>query len=728
MPGRYKAHSFGAAVFALTIALTAPFSTIAASHADVIGGWRTVHSDRPATIDAGSAKPIGELDTLRRMSFTITLPLTNEAALDRFVEDVSTPGRPAYGHYLTPAEFAARYGASAADYNAVLAWAKSNNLTVTQTSLSHNAVSLSGTVAQISKAFEVKFRTYVDDDGTSFFSPSTAPKMPVVIAAGVRGVYGLSDHAQGHPMDIVSTLEQRTAAKAAAKLFSGEPEFSTTDGAGSGHDGAFSPIDLNKLYQMPNLKNGKGEAIGCYEEGGYYDSDPITYQNYYNLPKTPIIDRSVAGTNTNVPFEGVSTEAALDIDMEMAFAPQAKAIYVYEAGSETNFISSLLDALTAVADDDKISSLDISYGIDEVLQLSDAGYAGLDEEQDAFKRCAAEGITVYASAGDQGAYGDIGATFYPASYNVSDPASQPYVTGVGGTTVFTFDGYDNVENAWNELGSTGSATGGGISVLWKLPSYQKFDDGHPVTTYNGGSGTYRNVPDVAAVADSLTPVDVYSSEYGAWIGVGGTSASAPIWAGFTALANQERADAGLHNLGFANPLLYGVYKNDLVFDAASATFDFDDVVDNSNGKTNLFGNPGYLAGPGYDNTTGLGSLSGQVLLRSLVAPDVSVFTSNPGAPGVPSQFQNTATTATTATFTWQPDTNATGYVVVVTAQDTYYGGTNQVPVIATSTIHTTGTVLHLQPNSSYLFELIAVNSKGSTLDTNDFVNVYTPAS
>ena len=733
MPGRYKLHPLGKAVLGI-FALAAPFTTSAASHADVIKGWQTVHSDRPSIVGDGTAKVISELDTFRPISVTVTLPLTNKSDLDRFVEDVSIPGNAAYGHYLTPTEFAARYGASQANYNAVIAWARDNGLTVTQTSISRNTISLSGTTGQIGRAFSVKFRTYVDTKGASFFSASTEPKMPSAIAAGVQAVYGISDHALGHPMDMILTPAQRAAGRAAAKLTNGQPMFATTEGEGTGHHGDFGAQDLNTLYQMPDLNNGKGQAIGCFEQGGYFNSDPITYRNYYNLPKTPIINRSVAGTDTSVPIGGVATEAALDIDMEMALAPHAKGIYVYEAGTETNFISSLMDSLSAVADDDKISAFDISYGIDELFQLSDAGYDGLADEQDAFKRCAAEGISVYVSSGDTGAYGDLGEDFYPASYNVSDPASQPYVTSVGGTTIFTYGKYDYAETAWNNLGYTGGATGGGVSDLWKLPSYQKFSDGTPLTNFNGGSGKYRNVPDVAAVADPLTSVDVYSSErdehtfepYG-WIGVGGTSASAPIWTGFTALVNQERADAGLPALGFANPLLYGVYKADLGFDGSGPTLDFDDVFDNTNGNTSLFGSPGYSSGGGYDNTTGLGSLSGKVLLKNLVASYTSIYSSNPGSPATPTGFVNTVLTPTSATFTWNAAKNATGYIVTLDAQDTYYQGGLKLPVIATSTIHTTGTVVHLQPNTGYLFELVAVNKNGSQLDPTDLLSITTPA-
>ncbi len=729
MTGQQKLHPLGKAALALTIALAGPLTIAVASQAAVVTGWQTVQSDRPSMIDTGVAKLTGELDTLRRVSVTVTLPLTHKADLDRFVDDVSTPGRAAYGHYLTPSEFAARYGASQPDYDAILSWAKANNLTVTQTSTSRNAVSLSGTAGQLGKALNVKFSTYVDAQGASFFAASTAPRMPVAVAAGVRGVYGLSDHAQGHPMHVISTPGQRASGREAANLATGKPVFSTADGDGTGHAGAFSPKDLFRLFQMPDLYNGKGQAIGCYENGAYFDSDPITYRNYYHLPKTPIIDRLVAGSNPDPSDFNVILESALDIEMEMALAPHAKGIYVYEAGNESSFSSSLIDTLTAVADDRKISAFEISYGLDEFLQLTEGGPGAFEDEQDAFKRCAAEGITVYASAGDFGAYGDDGTQFSPVTYNVSDPASQPYVTGVGGTTVFTSHGHDLDEIAWNELATTGYATGGGVSDIWKLPSYQEFADGTPLTTFNGGSGSYRNVPDVAAVADSLTPVDVYCNEYGGWLGVGGTSVSAPIWAGFTALVNQQRVDAGLPLLGFANPALYNIYKFDLGGDEAGETYDFDDVADNSNGNANLFGRPGFQSGYGYDNTTGLGSLSGQFILKNLVAPYSSIYNVTPGLPDAPSQFQNVALTPTSASFTWQPAMNATGYVVLLFKTDTYYGGGTRLQSIGTSTVHSYGTVLHLEPSTSYVFRLVAVNTIGAqSIETIENLNVTTPAS
>ena len=724
MPGRYKAHPLGQAALALTLSLLG-----AASHGDAL---QIVGANRPSIIDISHAKIVSALDPSRLVAVTITLPFSNEADLDSFADDVSNPASSRYGQYLTPTEFAAKYGASQADYDAVLAWAKSSGLSITQTSLSRNSVSLSGTAAQMGHAFGVKLNNYVEPStGKAFFAAATLPKMPVALAGVVHGIYGLSSYASGHPMNVYLSPARR-AAVLAAKAAAGNPDALTNSGSGgSGHGGAFSPQDLNAAYQMPPFSNsGKGQTLGFYTVGGIYASDATVYEKYYGLPPVPVVSRSVAGTNVTVPVEGNATEAALDAEMEIAMAPNATKIVAYEAGTEVDLSGSLVDALTAVADDDKISVLDISYGQDEVYVLSEDGQAGLKDENDALKRCAAEGISVFASSGDNGAYGDLGQHFYPASYNVSDPASQPYATGVGGTTMYFGGGIDRLEDSWNELPLDG-ASGGGVSVEWPIPSYQLFSDGTPITVYYGGSSKYRNVPDVSAVANPLTGVDIFTHDpaftgSAAWLEIGGTSASAPIWAGFTAVLNQQRGYVGLPDVGFANPLLYGIYNADGSGNANDYSFaDFDEVAIGTNGNENYYGSPGFGAGFGYDNVTGLGSLSGGVLMTDSIAalPGIAGETGN--LPDAPYHFHVSSMTPTSVTFVWHSGKGATGYIITDAVVDPYYGAINQ--IIAKSTKLTTNTVGKLTPNTTYYFELAAVNKAGGTYDTDDFLAVTTPA-
>jgi kumamolisin len=199
----------------------------------------------------------------------------------------------------------------------------------------------------------------------------------------------------------------------------------------------------------------------------------------------------------------------------------------------------------------------------------------------------AEGITTFASSGDQGAGGRGG-----NGLNAPDPGSQPLLTSVGGTTLTTnakTQAYIG-EVTWN---SQDGATGGGVSKFWKIPKYQIIN-GKSVALANGGSAKKRNVPDIAADADyPNSPYSVYCGEDGGFIAVGGTSLSSPLWAGWISIINSDRVAAGKARVGYFNPVLYPL---------GNAETGFHDITSGNNG------NPGYKAGKGYDNVTGWGSI------------------------------------------------------------------------------------------------------------------------
>ena len=176
---------------------------------------------------------------------------------------------------------------------------------------------------------------------------------------------------------------------------------------------------------------------------------------------------------------------------------------------------------------------------------------------------AAQGQSMYAAAGDSGAYDDSNSD----KLAVDDPGSQPYVTSVGGTslTVDSTTGVYVSESVWDN-GSGNGAGGGGISTVWPIPSWQ--------TNITGlYSTTHRNVPDVALNADPNTGYSIYFN--GSWQIVGGTSCAAPLWAAFNACVNQELAAIGRHVLGFVNPLFYGIGKGN------AYASDFQDVTSNN---------------------------------------------------------------------------------------------------------------------------------------------------
>ena len=228
-----------------------------------------------------------------------------------------------------------------------------------------------------------------------------------------------------------------------------------------------------------------------------------------------------------------------------------------------------------------------------------------------FQQAAIEGQSVFAASGDDGSTGCRGSS----ALAVSDPASQPFVTGVGGTSLTSLSPSDQA--TWNDSSRTKGASGGGISSAWGMPSYQSAapaalnvinpdSSGSPCGIGNGSF--CREVPDVSASADPFHGYVIFWN--GGWHAIGGTSASAPLWAAFTALTDASGACAGAA-IGFANPLLYQAA-------AANYAANFTDVTTGNNDYTpDLYTGGLYPAGTAYDMATGLGTPNGATLARAL---------------------------------------------------------------------------------------------------------------
>ena len=325
--------------------------------------------------------------------------------------------------------------------------------------------------------------------------------------------------------------------------------------------------------------NGSNQVIALFELGAYLASDITEYANYFGLPSPKLTNILVDGGSGSA----IDAEVTLDIELAIALAPQSQ-IYVYE-GPNSN--QGVLDTYNRIATDNLAKQVSTSWGMSESLE--NAQY--LQAESAIFLQMAAHGQTIYAAAGDSGAYDD-----YPTlTLEVDDPASQPYVVGVGGTrlTVNSTSGAYSNESVWNN-GQGNGAGGGGVSTAWPLPSWQT-----NISTVS--SKTHRNVPDVALNADPNTGYSIYYN--GQWTTYGGTSCAAPLWAAFTACINQERLATQKPALGFANPLLYTIGTG------SSYSANFHDVTSGNNLH--------YAAGPGYDNASGWGSFNGANLFASL---------------------------------------------------------------------------------------------------------------
>jgi len=609
---------------------------------------------------------------------------------------VSHPSDALYGHYLTPAEFTARFGARESDIAAVKAFAKAHGIQISSIGGAGSLITLKAPAATFAQHLGVNFNHYQRSDGKTFFSADRQPQLPTALAGHVGGIVGLHDAVRFAPLAVHAPTDP--AARAA--LAAGSPRHGlpvATQAIGHGPNGGLSPQDLRRAYGIPDqLAAGKLETLALFEQGGFLPSDIATYIKQFGLPNVPVKVRNVNGYAGAVNDPGIAGEAALDIDMAIAVNPQLRQIQVYEEGDDP-FPVALLASLGAMADDNTAQTVSISYGTDEEI----GGEAGLAAEGQVLTQMVAQGQGVYVSSGDEGAYGRTG-----SGLHVMDPGSQPLVTAVGGTTLFTHpDGSYETEEAWNLLGAHYGATGGGISNYWPLPDYQLTTgtNGKPVSVAaaNRGSSKYRNVPDVAAVASPSTPVAVYSGLQGGWTNTGGTSVSAPIWAGLMSIVDQAHQAAGLGRFGFANPFLYANLDG-------TTSLDTNDVLDGSNGNANLFGGvAGFNAGQGYDNVTGLGSMVSSTLLLD------SLLEVHDGSTPPPDQARgvHASTTATTGTVQWTTANAATGYAVV--AQENASGAF----VSQAVTRGTRYTFSGLKPNTLYTMYVVALNKGGATKGT-----------
>ena len=593
-------HELRRSLIACAVLVTPMSSGMAAADA---AKERLVHFRSGAIYQPQSAE-VGRLAAGDPVSFAITLPWQNQAQLQTLLKRLYDPADPAYHHFLTPAQFTEQFAPSQADYNAVISWANSQGISVTATSSNRHLVQLSATAGAVASALHTQMGRYVSSTGREYRSPEQGIAVNADIARRISGFAGLSTAALWH-----------------ANYLS-KPQWLASKAVGSGPSGGMSPADIRTAYGLASeAENGSGQTIAVVELAAYAAADINAYTDYFGLSRAPLQNVIVSGGAAADP--NGSIEATLDVELIAAMAPTAGSIAVYEA---PNTETGVLAAYNQIAVDDTARQVSTSWGLDE----ASAGSTVLQSEYAIFQQYAAQGQSLYASAGDYGAY-DNGKTI-----SVDDPASQPYVTGAGGTSLTTASagGAWSAETTWNSGSIANGAGGGGISNVWPTPGYQ--------TGVSGITGATRNVPDVSLDADPNTGYAIYVN--GAWQVYGGTSCCSPLWAAFNALVSERRVANGSAALGFANPRLYAIYAT------SSYAAAFHDIAD---GSTNLY----YPAISGYDQATGLGSIQGSTLL-SLLSADTSTGT----APAAPQGLQAAAGDGVVA-LNWSASTGASSYTV-----------------------------------------------------------------
>ncbi len=491
------------------------------------------------------ARRLGPLSRTVRLSLAIGLPLRNQAELDSLLRDVADPASPQYRNYLTPEQFAEHFGPSPADYEGLIAFAESQGLSVTATHPNRTILDVSGDVASIEKAFQVDMFAWSDTSRGTFFAPDREPSLDLRIP--VLDITGLDNYIVPKPMNIQ------------AKPLSERSPYAAT---GSGPGGLLLGSDYRAAYGPGVKLTGSGQSIGLFELDGFYAADVTANFKTAGLPAVPVQTVLLNGFNGS-PGSG-NTEVTLDIMMAAYMAPGASKIIVYE-GANWN------DVLNRMATDNMASQLSCSWGFSPINATT----------EQIFRQMIIQGQSFFQASGDNGAYRGW----------IMPPSDNPNVTVVGGTHLNTGapGGTWLSESAW-------SGSGGGVSTTYAIPGYQQ----GMKTVAAGGSSLMRNIPDVAMLAD----VQIFLIQNnGQSISVGGTSAAAPLWAGFMALVNQQAAAGGMGPVGFLNPALYAIGNG------TSGTVALHDIV--------LGSNNGFSAGQGYDLTTGWGSPAGSALINQL---------------------------------------------------------------------------------------------------------------
>jgi hypothetical protein len=565
--------------------------------------WQVVERHLPAA--AASLTPVGKLADTNRLHLAIALPLRNQDVLSNLLQQLYDPASPNYHQYLTPDRFTEEFGPTAADYDAVIAFAKANGLPVEAMHSNRVLLDVSGTVAELQRALHITMRTYRHPtENRTFFAPDTAPTMD--LAAPILEISGLNNYSLPRPYYTAKPLISGT--KSVANF-------------GSGLGGTYLGKDFRAAYLPGTTLDGSGQVVGLLEMDGYTANDIAYYESQAGLPNITLSNVLLDGFNGSPTGNGGEGEVSLDIEMAISMAPNLSQVIVYEAGPSGNWH----DLLNRMATDNLASQISSSWG---------GASSGPDAVADQiWQQMAAQGQSFFQASGDKDAY--TGA--------IPFPNDSPYITQVGGTTLTTSGpgGYWVSEKVWNR--ASGAGSGGGISTSYSIPSWQA----KLSMTSNLGSKSKRNTPDVAMVADQI-----YVRADGLDYSVYGTSCAAPLWAGLTALANQQAAAAGQPAIGFINPAVYSIGTN------AIYTQSFHDITAGNNewyGSTTKF-----PAVSGYDLCTGWGTPKGQSLINALanfgsflITPTTNfVSTGKAGGPFTVTAQKFTLTNAGVGSINW----------------------------------------------------------------------------
>jgi subtilase family serine protease len=616
---------------------------------------------------------------LQGISIVFSRSATQEADLQTLIAAQQNPSSPLYHKWLTPDEFAARFGVADADIAKVQLWLQQQGFSIEDISRSKNRITFSGTVEQAEAAFGAELHYYTVN-GKKEYAPAADISVPTALSSVVQTVTNLS------------TFRPKPHVKLRAPQRAPKADFTS----GQTGDHFLTPGDIATIYDTKAAYNagytGTGQSIAVVGQSSIVLSDIENFESAAGLTKKDPTLVLVPNSGTAAVLSGDEAESDLDLEYSSTIAQGATIYFVY-VGNNPNY--SVWDSIRYAVDHRTAPVISTSYG-DCESQLSSSEYSTLNG---ILAQAASQGQSVISAVGDDGStdcYGDTGLTLaQQQALAVDFPASSQYATGMGGTEFPAVDvsssnttywesasGSDVISSArsyipeqvWNDDSSSNglSSGGGGVSTLTSRPSWQAGVTGIP-------SGSYRLVPDISLTASPNNAGFLYCSSDSKSTGVtgscskgfrdssdtyltvaGGTSFDVPIFAGMVAIINQKLNSTGQ---GVVNSTLYRLAAEPTTYASA-----FHDITSGSNECTagsaycSTVGASEYPATTGYDEASGLGSVdfynlllawptSGSSLVATTTTPSAATTTPASGASDVITINVASASGSSTATPT-----------------------------------------------------------------------------
>ncbi len=577
-----------------------------------------------------TARVLGHHSLTAPMTVEILMQPQHQNEINALIQAQYTPGSTNYHQWLPSGYFDRRYGPTLTQQVAVANYMKSFGLHLVSAS-SVFLMRFAGTSGQVERAFHTQINDYRLANGKTGFANANNISMPLAMNATIQGVLGLNTLPQQH----TNAVHPRTV--------------SARYGAGPSQ-GGLTPSQVAGIYNATGVHtvlktNGAHVTIGLFELSQYTSADFATYISQFGLNTPSITTISTDGGATD---HSGAIEVELDVEMALSLADGAN-IQIYSA---PNTDTSIVDQYQAIATQNTADVVSTSWGECEAATTTILR----DGEFDAFQKMASQGQSLFAASGDSGAF-DCLTNLSNGSNQVDDPASQPYVTGVGGTSFLgTFDpgttaspkyptakGAEYVWNSFNNCTNTGcfgGASGGGNSRYWAKPGYQA---GPGVVSGYSKYGAAKNgwcsqpvgvqcreVPDVSIDADPYTAYSMYCTDVAGgcqyvdgnnntivgWQEVGGTSSGTPLWADIAVLADSYHSTATkTSRMGLLNWQIYS-------FDNATSGyvwFMHDPVGGSEKGIAGgqVLNNGWFPEATGYDQATGVGTPNIYYLVQRL---------------------------------------------------------------------------------------------------------------